>query len=165
MALGKPESRARLMAHLHGKSNPFRNPAVRAKAQMTLAAKGYAMLNGGNGRPLPLPQQILIAATGWTPELAINTQARRNRSPHPTCYKVDLGNEPLKIGIEVDGQSHNSPSARLRDAKKQSFLESRGWLILRYTTEQVLRELPMVLAQIASTTSKRALGITSPTLS
>ena len=149
-----PETKKKLMAHLHGDSNPFRNPIVQAKAKMALAAKGFAHLNGGNGCPLPLPQQILTAATGWTPELVIVTHIPKGHSLYPPCYKVDLGNAPLKIGIEVDGDGHNSPKARLRDAKKQTFLESLGWLILRYKNKEVLEELPRVLAEIASITSK-----------
>ena len=55
---------------------------------------------------------------------------------HPTCYKVDIGNEALKIAIELDGQSHYGKRKEL-DAKKDAMLVSLGWKVYRVKNWQV----------------------------
>jgi len=56
----------------------------------------------------------------------------------------------LKIGIEVDGQSHNSAKAKERDSKKDRKLEELGWHILRFRNEEVLENLNDTLLTIKS---------------
>ena len=62
-------------------------------------------------------------------------------SGYPSVYKVDVGNAELKIAVEVDGASHGVLSRRGEDLKKDHFLESIGWKVLRLKNEYVTKDL------------------------
>lgn len=149
------EGKAVLSAHLHGPNNPLRDPAVRAKAAVTLRERGYSMLNGGNGQ-LTVPQMLLSARLGWATEVVIPTG---RRAPYPHAYKVDLASPELLIAIEVDGESHKSPKARVSDERQDELLTSMGWTVLRFWNREVLEETEAVMAKVmqavSSSTSKR----------
>ena len=84
-------------------------------------------------------------------ELAIPTRKPRG-SGYPTCYKVDIGNETLRVAIEVDGQSHYS--RRSLDAKKDKLLRGLGWTVLRFSNKQVTERLAECVLMVTSTISK-----------
>jgi very-short-patch-repair endonuclease len=71
----------------------------------------------------------------------------------PFSYKVDLADTDLKLAIEVDGKGHLRPRMKILDAKKTTVLSSLGWTVLRFTNEEVDRDLSGCLARIQSTTS------------
>ncbi len=58
-----------------------------------------------------------------------------------------------KLVVEVDGGIHREPNIAFADARRQEALESWGFRVLRFSAEQVERDLPSVLASI-----RRALG-------
>ena len=135
----------KIKAHLLGPTNPFNDPIVREKSQLANKAKGYAHLCGGNGTPLPLPQQILAAALGWPTEYAVTT---KRKSPYPTAYKIDIANPTLKVAIEVDGPGHLAAKIKKADAKKDALLTEMGWTVLRFKNKSVLNDLASVLKKI-----------------
>lgn len=138
--------------YLHSDRNPFNDPAVAAKAQLVLRERGYPELNGGNGK-LTVPQQLLAARLGWTTEFVMATGLK---PPYPRNYKIDVASDELSIAIEVDGQSHHGERQRRIDDRKDSFLRQHGWIVLRFTNEEVLTNLDEVVRQvIACSTSKR----------
>jgi len=51
-----------------------------------------------------------------------------------------------KLVIEVDGESHDSPEI---DAQRQAYLAKQGWRVLRFSNDEVLRELDWVVDRIA----------------
>jgi hypothetical protein len=95
---------------------------------------------GGNGHLLPLPQLALLHALGegWEAEVTIATKMRHLGIGYPTCYKIDIANQNLMIGIEVDGGSHGSLERQEKDKKKTEFLISQGWSIFRVSNEKAL---------------------------
>lgn len=143
----RPEVQRKLDQHLNSKSNPFHDPVVKAKAKAALREKGYAHLTGGNGQGLTVPQMLLQQRLGWTAEYVVPTRAARN-SGLPSHYKIDLAEPVLKIAIEIDGQSHEAIAAKERDAKKDSFLELRGWRVLRFKNREILEEIDHVVMKI-----------------
>lgn len=151
-----PEGQATLQAHLKGPSNPFNNPTVRVRAAATLREQGYPMLTGGNGQ-LTVPQALLAERLGWPTEVVVPTGRKR---PWPYAYKIDIASLELRIAIEVDGESHRSPAARERDARKDSLLTAFGWTVLRFSNKRVLAETDAVVAEVLtavrSTTSRQA---------
>ena len=54
--------------------------------------------------------------------------------------RLDFGDPTAKIGIEIDGlRFHSTQSARRYDRQRDRALRRRGWLIERFTTEDVRR--------------------------
>ena len=56
----------------------------------------------------------------------------------------------LKLAVEIDGDSHFVADADKNDARRQVFIESFGIRFLRFTNEEVYRNLEGVLEAIAS---------------
>jgi very-short-patch-repair endonuclease len=54
------------------------------------------------------------------------------------------------VAVEVDGTSHHSVSRRESDERKESFLRSQGWNVLRFQNERILSDLEGVYVEIAS---------------
>ena len=126
---------ARMLAN-----NPMMRPEVRAKVSAILRTAGWKPIKRcGNGE-LTEPQKLLACALGWEMELAVRTGMGRG-SGYPSVYKVDVGNAELKIAVEVDGASHGVLSRRGEDLKKDHFLESIGWKVLRLKNEYVTKDL------------------------
>lgn len=142
------------------------SPESQAKAQATRRRNGTDKpiwirdpsrrhLMGGNGK-LTEPQKMLQhrleqELTGWSMELPVHLKPEKG---YPTNYKLDIGNASLRIGIELDGQSHNNPTARRADQKKTQKLEKLGWRVLRFSNKQILNDLELCVTQIMSIVSK-----------
>lgn len=162
-----PQAMENLRRYLLSDRNPFRDPVKRAEAQSKahrkLAAFGYRMLDGGNGKGPTQPQQLLARLLGWPMECVVPTKGLPG---YPSHYKLDIANPALRIAIEVDGQSHSSKAVRAKDMKKTRFLEERGWTVLRFRNAEVLEDMPTVLRMIrqalSSSTSKPRPATTSP---
>jgi len=69
---------------------------------------------------------------------------------------VDLACPELKIAIECDGQSHKSKQQKSRDRIKEQMLAEKGWLVMRFSNQEILEQTETVLRQIAAATSQRA---------
>jgi imidazole glycerol-phosphate synthase subunit HisF len=67
------------------------------------------------------------------------------RRQHPySIYILDFYSHSLKLVIEVDGSIHNLPDVRLNDAERQTLLEKDGLIVLRFTNQQVEKNLEVV---------------------
>jgi hypothetical protein len=132
--------------------NPMRHAAAREKMRLTLRALQHRpKVRGGNGRAIPVPQQMLADALGWPTEVIVRTG---RRGYWPTHYKVDIANRALMIAIEVDGFSHFAMVRKAQDARKDAFLTGRGWRVLRFSNRAVLENLSACVLKVASMTSK-----------
>lgn len=70
--------------------------------------------------------------------------------PEDRCL-IDLANPELRIAIEGDGRAyHSEPMDVLHDERRDQFLRSRGWYVMRFTYEQLQRP-ERVRAKILST--------------
>lgn len=63
-------------------------------------------------------------------------------------FVVDFFAPDFSLVIEVDGRSHDA--TRVADRTRQSFLESRGLTVLRFSNDEVLRDLDGVVERIAA---------------
>lgn len=134
--------------------NPMKRADVRARVSTTLRAmKWMPKTRGGNGKPLPLSQLALAQALGWQTEYPVPTKQKRG-GEYPTCYKLDIANPDLMIGIEVDGASHMSLDRRQQDRKKETLLRGLGWTVLRFTNKAVTDDLAVCVQTVLSTLSK-----------
>ena len=64
------------------------------------------------------------------------------------AYVVDFGCARLKLAIEVNGESHVGAVAVEYDAHRQSEIEALGVEFLRFSNQQVYRELEGVVETI-----------------
>jgi len=60
-------------------------------------------------------------------------------------YIVDFICLELKIIIEVDGESHNHPEIYDNDIIRQKYLENLGFMVVRFTDEEVLKSIDGVM--------------------
>jgi very-short-patch-repair endonuclease len=71
------------------------------------------------------------------------------RRQHPVGrYFADFACERLRLIIEIDGGVHRLDDVVFRDHLRQMELESLGWTVLRFTSEEVLANPDKVLAAI-----------------
>lgn len=109
-------------------------------------------VRGGNGRPATDAEQMLVEVLGplgFSEQTIVPTRKARG-SGYPSHYKIDCGNAALKIGVEADGRSHDCPSRRGQDAKKDAFLTGIGWTVLRFTNAEILGSPMNVLTMVLS---------------
>ena len=65
-------------------------------------------------------------------------------------YILDFYCPRLKLGIEIDGDSHFADKAYIYDRKRQHFIESFGIKVLRFTNHEIYYDLENVLGTIES---------------
>jgi hypothetical protein len=129
------------------------NPEVRAKVATKLRAMGWKpTIQGGNGKGPTIQEFLLASLLGW--DLSVIVPTRSRHQGYPTHYKIDVGNKALKIAIEIDGHCHNAISRKAQDKKKQEFLESRGWQVLRFSNQEVSDNPQACVQQVLSLISK-----------
>ncbi len=76
-------------------------------------------------------------------------------------YVADFASEEAKLVVEVDGSQH-ALSAQ-RDAVPSAAIEARGYLVLRFWNNDVLKETDAVVFEIMrALESRNASGIPSP---
>lgn len=79
----------------------------------------------------------------WAANLAVRDAAGR------LVAEIDFAHERLGIAIEVDGRAHHSDRRSFeRDRTRQNLLVVAGWLVLRFTWEQMTQRPDEVLAAI-----------------
>ncbi len=92
------------------------------------------------------PQAILFERIGGVAEYVFPTGQRGNGIP--THFKIDLAFPELKLAIEVDGNSHGVLSRKLQDKKKEEFLGSKLWHVLRFRNELILSDIDSVVLTV-----------------
>lgn len=147
------EARRARASERMSKNNPAMDADVIKRITDTRRKNGTLHMlklhRGGNGH-LTEPQ-IRVAAMfpECVLELAIPTKLG-GTGVAPNAYKVDIGFPKIKLAVEIDGHSHNSPSARARDEKKDSILTGLGWYVLRIKNEDAMLTPETVRSKIQS---------------
>lgn len=119
-------------------ANPMADETTRDRVSATLRRlKHGPRVQGGNGRGLTQPQQMLASALGpeWVAEFIVCPGLGRGNG-YPTNYKIDLAHPTLMVAIEIDGPSHNGKRREI-DAKKDALLTSFGWRVCRISNATV----------------------------
>src|SRR5690606_3202032 len=71
-------------------------------------------------------------------------------------YRLDIALPHLKICIEADGKEfHSSRKQKAHDRKRDKYLESHGWVTLRFSGSQINRDLSSVISKIESEIQKK----------
>ncbi|HEX4875633.1 MAG TPA: endonuclease domain-containing protein [Chitinophagaceae bacterium] len=71
-----------------------------------------------------------------------------NRQKPLHRYIVDFYCKPLNLVIEVDGQYHYEPQQLVKDKAREKVLQEMGLQFLRFSEQQVRRDMPLVLHTI-----------------
>ena len=145
------EEKRREISERMRQNNPMHNPKTRKRVSRTLKKKGWKpTVRGGNGTGPTAAQKILSDFLKLETEIVVVT-GKPKGSGYPPAYKLDLGEEELKIGIEIDGKSHRLLRRQKQDAKKEALLKSLGWTVLRFTNQQVMEHLAACAQAVVST--------------
>jgi hypothetical protein len=106
-------------------------------------------IRGGNGAGPTLAQSVLHEAlgAGWTMEHIVTTYPATWTSGLPYHYKIDIANVDEMIAVEVDGESHRG-ARRDQDRRKDEFLRSRGWKVVRVPNRDAIQKTEAVAARI-----------------
>jgi len=75
---------------------------------------------------------------------------------------LDAGWEEVKLGIEFDGAATHGGELRERDLRRDSWLASPGWLILRYSYRRLTDDPIAVRAEIAAAYTVRRVQFSGP---
>jgi very-short-patch-repair endonuclease len=71
-----------------------------------------------------------------------------NRQKPLDRYIVDFYCKPLKLVIEVDGSYHFEEVQKIKDNERQKLLEQMGLNFLRFSEQQVRKDMDVVLKAI-----------------
>jgi primosomal protein N' (replication factor Y) len=80
----------------------------------------------------------------------------RFRRQHPIGpYFADFACLELRLVVELDGGQHADPRGQERDRARTAAIEERGYEVIRFWDNDVLRDTPAVLASIARSARAR----------
>ena len=71
-----------------------------------------------------------------------------NRQKPLDRYIVDFYCKPLRLVIEIDGSYHFEEEQKVKDSERQKLLEKMGLYFLRFSEQQVRKDMDMVLKEI-----------------
>lgn len=146
------EKISKLSSERMKKNNPMWMPGAKEKMMATNKKLGVRpKTQGGNGKEMPIAQRVLLTALGkgWFAEYSVPTLLRgKTKDCYASCYKIDIADPKQLLGIEVDGYSHSCLERQKQDKKKEKFLKSVGWTILRFKNKEVMSGLDSVLKKI-----------------
>ncbi|MDP2410482.1 MAG: endonuclease domain-containing protein [Pseudolabrys sp.] len=74
-------------------------------------------------------------------------QFRRQTPVGP--YIADFCSHRMRLVVEVDGETHDFQDRHQRDAMRDRWFASQGYRVLRFTNDDVLRNLEGVIATVA----------------
>ena len=69
-------------------------------------------------------------------------------------FVIDFYCPKLKLAIEVDGDSHYSDNAEVRDRERQYIIESFGISFLRFTNKEIYENIDGVMVRIIQNVEK-----------
>ena len=73
-------------------------------------------------------------------------QGLRFRRQHPIGpFIADFASDQAKLVVEIDGDTHGTDDERAYDARREAFLQSRGWRVVRFWNVDVYSNLDGVI--------------------
>ena len=71
-------------------------------------------------------------------------------------YIADFVAHSCRLVVEVDGESHDFESRRLHDSRRDEWFASRGYRVLRFTNDDVMKNLEGVVIAIRQAAEQAA---------
>ena len=75
-------------------------------------------------------------------------EIRFRRQHSVSLYIVDIYCHAAKLVIEIDGSIHDLKEIKIKDEMRQKDLERLGLKVIRFTTNEILNNLELVLGTI-----------------
>jgi len=92
------------------------------------------------------PIEIRMYAALTTKGYYVQTQVPCGR------YRIDIALPQYRLAIECDGKAnHSTPAQKAHDRKKDKYLRSQGWEVLRFSGKQIYGEMPKIIRRIEDT--------------
>lgn len=125
--------------------------------------EGDPAKRGGGGSPLSQRRPEVYAARRHRramslPEVPLWRELRaqagglRLRKQHPIKpYFADFYCAAARLVVEIDGMAHDMGDNPQRDGKRDAFMESRGYRVLRIAATEVLADAGAVAASVVQT--------------
>ena len=96
-------------------------------------------------RKTALPAEVLL----WNKIRSKQISGFKFRRQQPLDnFIVDFFCAQARLVIELDGESHQGEQKQKADIKRQNYLEDQGFKVLRFTNEDVYKNLNGVLEEI-----------------
>jgi len=54
-----------------------------------------------------------------------------------SIYSLDFAFPEWKLDVEIDGKTHLNEKVKLKDKRRDDFLNKKGWSVIRFTTKEV----------------------------
>lgn len=119
--------------------NPMFLAGVVEKVSMKLKEIGHQpRIQGGNGKKLTKAQQVLLKKLNAVPEYAVITTEQQRIDGAANCYKLDVALPSMMLGIQLDGNTHQSKNIRNVDKRRRRYLVELGWSILHVSNSRAL---------------------------
>ena len=84
---------------------------------------------------------------------------RRFRRQHPIGpYIADFACVPVRLDVELDGATHGTDDEIGRDERRDAYLRSRGFKVLRFSNVDIYKNLEGVLECIGREASSRRMN-------
>jgi len=77
-------------------------------------------------------------------------------------YIADFMCKELKLIIEVDGATHHFDETYIKDLKKQNDLENAGFKVIRFSDNDVLKNMNNVIAELENVIEELELSTPNP---
>jgi len=120
------------------------------------------------GLPRPVPQHEVrtlphasatsatLAASATSATLGAPPSAVRHGTRGRFLARVDLAYPQWRIAIEYEGDHHRERTTFRRDVARYNALRAAGWLVLRFTADDVLRQSGQVVRDVRQAIAERA---------
>jgi very-short-patch-repair endonuclease len=114
-----------------------------------------------SARAVPLARRLRKNMTEFEKELwsvlrRIAPKAAHFRKQAPIGpFIVDFASHAAKLVVELDGGAHDAPDVAARDVERQAWIEGRGYKVLRFRIDAVLKDSASVASLIASEAEAR----------
>ena len=129
--------------------------AMRGPGRPNARAVAAAAIGASDSFLESLLRGVLLTAgiEGFEPQLLIKHNRFRGR--------VDLGHQAARIALEADGFAfHGSSADFTADCRRYNELVAAGWLVLRFTYQQVVSDPAWVVATVQRALAQR-IGVPS----